>query len=410
VRERIDEHLRVLVDDIGARPPGSPANRRATGYVEQVLTAAGLEVRTFPFTTRWWEPGPGKLVTVDGAVEVAPNPYSPACEAEGRIVRIATLADLESFAATAHPDTMLVIEGHLTREQIMPGCFPFYDPEGHRRTVAALQAARPAAIIAVTDHWEPIFEDPDLGLPSTTVPIRVAAGWRDGDRVGLTLGGQVHQGDGATVTGRTGGGGRRIVLSAHLDSKVTTPGAFDNAGSVAVLLALAEVGLPEGAVVEVVPFNGEDHADACGEVAWLAANDLAEVAANVNLDGVGLLGRGTSIATLACSPGLEAAVARFVAERPGWVRADPWFESDHAVFAMQGIPALALTSEDVHALLGELAHTPADTRDVVDLDTLVEVADGVRALVPLVADHLATGAEMPTGTLPDHPRAPARIL
>jgi aminopeptidase YwaD len=388
LRERIDEHLRVLVDDIGARPPGSPANRRATAYVQAVLGAAGLDVRTYPFTTRWWEPGPGKLVAVDGTVEVVPNPYSPACEAEGPVLRIATLADLESLGATASHDTIVVLEGELTREQVMPGCFPFYNPEGHRRIVAALLAARPAAIVAVSDHWEPIFEDPDLGLPSTTVPVRFAAGWRDGDRLGLTLGGQVHEGEGATVTGRTAGTGRRIVLSAHLDSKVTTPGAFDNAGSVAVLLALAELGLPAGAVVEVVPFNGEDHADACGEVAWLAANDLADVAANINLDGVGVVGRGTSIATLACSAQLEAAVARFVEERSRWVRADPWFESDHAVFAMQDIPALALTSEDIHALLREFAHTAADTREVVDLDVLVEVAEGVRALVPLVAAHL----------------------
>ena len=60
------------------------------------------------------------------------------------------------------------------------------------------------------------------------------------------------------------------MLSAHLDAKATTPGAFDDAASVATILALAETELPAVGSLEFVMFNGEDHFDACGEVAWLA--------------------------------------------------------------------------------------------------------------------------------------------
>ena len=49
---RIAAHLRVLVQEIGPRPPGSPANRRATGYLVRTLTTAGLAVRTQPFRCR----------------------------------------------------------------------------------------------------------------------------------------------------------------------------------------------------------------------------------------------------------------------------------------------------------------------------------------------------------------------
>lgn len=61
IHELITRHLRVLVDEIGARPPGSPANREAGAYAREVLAGCDLEVSEAPFTTRWWEPGAGWL-------------------------------------------------------------------------------------------------------------------------------------------------------------------------------------------------------------------------------------------------------------------------------------------------------------------------------------------------------------
>jgi aminopeptidase YwaD len=382
LQRRIEHHLRVLVEDIGARPPGSPANRRATEHVRRALTDAGLRVSTFPFVTRWWEPGPGRLTVPSGTVDVAPNPYSPRCDVTGRVVRVATLAELCSLGTAS--GTIVVLVGDLGRDPVMPKRFPFSNPAEHQRLVAALEAAAPAAVVAVSEQWQPIFEDADLAFPSTTVPPTLGGSLTGGTQVRLELGGVVHEGPGATVSGRTPGEDPRIVVSAHLDSKATTPGAFDNAGGVAIVLALAELGLPNALPVELVLFNGEDHFDACGELAWLAANDLGEVVADINVDGVGLAGRGTSLAALGCPPALEASLAAFVARHPGWSRAEPWMESDHAIFAMRGVPAVAVTSDDVHALLAGIAHGPQDTLEAVDLATLAQVAFDLVGLVTLV--------------------------
>jgi Zn-dependent M28 family amino/carboxypeptidase len=78
-----------------------------------------------------------------------------------------------------------------------------------------------------------------------------------------------------------------------------------------------------------------------------------------------------------------------VHEHPGWLPAEPWIESDHAIFAMRGIPAVALTSEDVQALLGGLAHTPADTLEVLDLAVLEQLATDLPALLTLLVNRLA---------------------
>jgi aminopeptidase YwaD len=382
--ERIDHHLRVLAEDIGARPPGSPANRRATDHVAAILAGAGLAVRCDPFATRWWEPGPGRL-RVDGrAFPVVPDPFSPPCELRAPAVVVADLPALEALAV-GPAGRVVVLRDGLAQEPLWPVAFPFLSDPTHQAIAVALLAARPAAVVAVSDHWQPVLEDPDLGVPSTTIRPEDARGLDTGVEVALRLGGVVHRGDGVNVAARTPGSGRRIVLSAHVDSKVTTPGAFDNAGGVAVLLALAERGLPAGVPIEVVAFNGEDHVDACGEVAWLAATDLTEIAAIVNIDGAGLRGRGSSLALMACPPALCDHLATLAAERAGWELADPWYDSDHAVLAMRGIPAIAVTTAGVHEAMTSYAHSPADTVDVVDVGVLADVAATVASVLPEVA-------------------------
>ncbi len=386
IRDRVGHHLEVLVGDIGARPPGSPANRRATDHVHASLGVVGRPVTALPFVTRWWEPGPGWLEVGGSRIEVEPNPYSPAGEARGRALIVDELPDLEELAPV--PNTVLVLAGELAREQVLPAVFPFLSLPEHDRIRSALHRLAPAAVVAVSDHWEPILEDPDLAFPSTTVPTSIGSTLATGDTVRLTVTGAVHTGTGVNLSVRLTEDEPRMVLCAHLDSKATTPGAFDNAAAVATLLALTELGYLDGLPLELVLFNGEDHIDSCGEVAWLAATDLAGIAGVVNVDGVGLAGQGLSLAALSCPPSLDTQLAGWLADHPGWVLAEPWLESDHAIFAMRGIPAAAITSQNVHALLGGLAHTPADTLDVLDLDILDQLAADLPGLLALVADEL----------------------
>lgn len=70
----------------------------------------------------------------------------------------------------------------------------------------------------------------------------------------------------------------------------------------------------------------------------------------------------------------------------------PWFESDHAIFAMRGIPAIAITSEHVHDLFTTLAHTEGDSLDMVDIDVLVDIVEVLGALLPQMRPALAVEA------------------
>ena len=382
-RERLRQHLTVLVEQVGPRPAGSPTNRTATDYLRAVLGELDVDIREAPFTTRWWEPTPCVLTYPDGrCIELLANPFSRPGEVRGPVVRIESRS-----AVLEHPgglDGAVVVLGPaLGSQPVMPTSFPFFMPDEHRELITALTALQPAAVLAESERHAsmPMFEDPELAFPSLTVAPEVTRSLRDGNQVHITVCGTTHLGHGITVSARTGAATRRLAVSAHIDSKVTTPGAIDNAASVATLLVLAETASSDLGPVEFVFFNGEDHFDACGQMAWLANTDLSEIVGAVNLDGAGVVGRRTGVTCLACPKPVEDLIAR-AGEEADWTSMPAWYESDHAIFAMRGIPAVAVTSENVHELLASVAHTPADTLDLVDVDTLAGIVDTLRQLLP----------------------------
>jgi aminopeptidase YwaD len=348
-----------------------------------VLTAAGLQVDAAPFTTYWWEPGGGSLEMADGSsVNVAPNPYSRPGTVGGEVARLEGWDEITTEGPSL-TGRVIVLGPVLGGEPVMPKAFPFFTSEEGSRLISFLERHRPAAVIALSERHAslPTFEDPDFGIPSITVSPDTGSMLQTGDEIRLTLGGRTRQGNGVNLSARVGEPGPRIVISAHIDAKATTPGAFDNAASVATLLALAESGHDLNGPTEFVFFNGEDHYDACGEQAWLEATDLGDISLNVNLDGAGVAGRKTAVASFGCPPALNSHIDR-IAELPGWAHMEPWWESDHAIFAVRGIPAVAITSEGVHDLFTTVAHTGGDTLEIVDINILVGIVEQLGVLIP----------------------------
>jgi aminopeptidase YwaD len=52
----------------------------------------------------------------------------------------------------------------------------------------------------------------------------------------------------------------------------------------------------------------------------------------------------------------------------------PWFQGDHMVFVMNGVPAMALTTTGFMQMETEIAHTPKDSVNRVDVKLLAETA------------------------------------
>jgi Peptidase family M28 len=137
-------------------------------------------------------------------------------------------------------------------------------------------------------------------------------------------------------------GGARVVVGAHYDTQLESPGAADNATGLAALLGMARAwaGLRPLRTIELVAFGCEEPA-AWGASHFVARRDPKSIAAMVNLDALGPPVDATR--TIVADPRL----ATFAAEScsaTGWeveqqLDARDFPYADHAPFIAAAIPA-----------------------------------------------------------------------
>lgn len=205
----------------------------------------------------------------------------------------------------------------------------------------------------------------------------------------------------------------RIVLGAHYDSVLGTPGADDNASGVAGLLELARLlqDYPNQRTVHFVAFTHEEppyfYSSHMGsrqyakelkrqgvnvqlmvalEMIGYAGETMAQqypfmflrqlggypkyghfIALVANLRTMKMLGTVKRAMREACSIGVESLSA------PGFL--PPLFLSDHSSFWRYGFPAIMVT--DTAFLRNPHYHMPSDTAETLNYDFLAEVVRGV---------------------------------
>jgi aminopeptidase YwaD len=329
-------------------------------------------------------------VAVEGVtVPVVPSPYGIGVDGRGPIRVVGTRAELND------PDlegSVLVVKGDLVEGPLTPKKYPFYDSEEHAAIIDALETRPPTAIVAVTGKHPalcgaldpyPWIEDGDFTIPAASVSPASADPLlaHVGQDAQVSIEARRIDSSARNVVARRGPQGRRITVCAHIDAKPGTPGAVDNAAGVAVLVALAErladAELPLG--VELLAVNGEDHFAAGGELDWLAANEgrLDDIVLFANIDGAGYRGGDTAFSLY----NFDSEPLRSSLQAAGLVEGPPWYQSDHAMVAMQGRPALAFTTEAIEELLEGLFHAPDDTPDQVDGRLLTQLADALTTMI-----------------------------
>lgn len=193
----------------------------------------------------------------------------------------------------------------------------------------------------------------------------------------------------ANVIGEIAGGQapeQRVVVGAHYDSQLHSPGASDNATGLAALLALARgwsrrnprrtVALVAFAAEELACWGACVHARGC---------DPELTAGMVNFDALGppLPARRTVVRT----PGI-ARLAAEAAQATGWqveaeVEAASFPFADHAPFADAGIEACMLWR---YPPAHPYYHSPGDLPDFVDAQRLAEDARAGAAVAAALAD------------------------
>jgi aminopeptidase YwaD len=368
---------------LGPRPIASSANQAAADYIREAFQAAGLEVEEQPYAATSWDHRSTLLERDGRRLNCTANAFSLSCDVTASLVPVASLGELEAAPANGK---ILLLYGDLTRAPLAAKSW-FLRDERDTHFFELLEAKQPAAVLAPptsTDYFGQLTEDWELDLPAATVPVGVALHLLRGPHipVHLVIDAQRTPATARNIVARTPHmPKRRLVLCAHFDTKINTPGASDNAGGVAALLSLAERlprDLPFG--LEFIAFNSEEYLP-LGDDEYIRRSEgyFGQILACINMDGAGTALGANNVTAVACLPELETTIKSLVGRFPGVVWVDPWPESNHSTFSFRGIPAIPIGSTGMRGL----AHSLDDTLEQVSPAKLDEVIALVQEIVEI---------------------------
>ena len=380
------EHLTTLTN-LGPRPIGSPANQAGADFIAATLSAAGWQVEEQPYPCTAWD-CQQTILEMDGErLDAAANPFSLPCDVTAPLAFAGTLPELEQATVKGK---ILLLYGDLARWPLPPKSW-FLLGDHEKKIIETLEALQPAALLApptATDYNGQLTEDWQLDLPAATISPTAARRLMRNPTSSprLRIEAERRQEVARNIVGRIRPKAKkRLVLCAHFDTKINTPGASDNGGGVAILLELAErlSKLETGIGLELVAFNGEEYLP-MGDDEYLrrAESYFQSIQCAINFDGAGTLLGANSITAFDESGELERQARLIAADFPAVVWVEPWPESNHSTFAFRGIPALALGAVGTR----NLAHQPFDTIDNMSAEKLEEVTNLVERIARVLIE------------------------
>ncbi len=374
-------HLETLVG-FGPRPIGSPANQAAANYLRDVFRAAGLDVDEQPFPCTAWEHTAIRLEQGEKQMEAEANVFSLPCDVTAPIISAGSLTDLETASVQGK---ILLVYGDLTRTPLSPKSW-FLKDERDEHIIQILEALQPAAILApvtATEFYGQWTVDWQLDIPAATIgrDDALCLLHHPETPVHLRIDARRVPAEARNIVARMPGTkARRLVLCAHFDTVINTPGAYDNGTGAAALLSLAEALTlkPFPFALEFVAFNGHEYLPLGDDIYLPRARDyFQDILACINMDGIGPALASNSITSMACTPEFETQIKTVASRYLGVVWVDPWPESNHSTFAMRGIPSIALGSVGMRGL----AHSRQDTLDQISPAKMEEVLSLVAEIV-----------------------------
>lgn len=398
--KKAQEYLHRLCVEIPHRAVGSDGNRAATLLFTSVMASFGYEVESTPFGCIDWAEKGARLVAGEETFVVHPSPYSLGCRIRAPLSVVSRVEELESASIEGN---VLLLYGDITKEQLMPKNFPFYNPEEHQRIINILEFKKPGAIITATAmdldmvgaiYPFPLLEDGDFEIPSVYTTDKEGnklAEYAD-KLIRLESHAKRKPANGYQVVARKGiYSDRKVVLFAHIDTRLGTPGANDNASGVITLLLLAELMESyEGNLgIEIVAMNGEDYYAASGEKIWVAENEglFNRILLGINLDDVGYHRGKIAYSLYGCPPQIETAINQAFSFSEDLIQGEPWYQGDHGLFLINQVPALAVTSDQMVEMMREITHTPKDTPDLVDPKKMLTLAKALKELLLTLDNH-----------------------
>ena len=376
------EHVERLAVQIGCRPIGSKANLAAADYISEVFQRCGLSVERQEISCPNWIDEHTSLALDGELLEASANTFSPSCNISAPTTSVCTPAELESAEITGK---ILIFYGDMAQGELATKA-GIYVSDRDRRIIQLLEERQPTGIITINPsihaRWR-LIEDFDLDIPSVTISARSGLKLltKPGATVQMKIETRRSPSHTANVVARLQGElSERIIFCAHYDSKVDTPGAYDNAAGVGVLLTLAEIlsQKKHHHTLEWIAFTGEEGAGLGDmEYARQAGNGFDQIVTAINIDGVGPFTGTTTVTYFAASQAFETLIDARIENHLGVIKVEPWPASDHYIFYSNGTPSIAFTSKGIR----DIYHTVSDTFEWISGEKLAETIRFVLELI-----------------------------
>ncbi|MDV0447020.1 hypothetical protein MsAg5_08890 [Methanosarcinaceae archaeon Ag5] len=399
------------------RPTGTPNNESVNLFLENEFKRAGFQVQSLPFECTVWETKKSIFKIGDADFDIEASPFSTSFDGSTKTIVIDSLDKLKKADCSGK---IIILCGELTKNQLQPKDFPFYYPDEDKEIISLLEEKKPCAIIAATGKNPmcdlnpfPLFEDGNFMIPSAYLSdavlpqieklvrqnpeavLKIDSEKKKVNSRQLVAGKKAENAEKTKNTENAAGkmNGKmtgKIIVCAHMDSKYGTAGALDNAAGVAVLYQTAlklngkiETGNEKLLFdIDFVPFNGEEYYEASGEMKYLEylENNDDRVKLVINIDAPSYVHSETEISSYNLDEKVESMLVKIISKYETISKGQEWFAGDHAAFAFQGVPCLAVTSSNMEKWL-ELTHTTKDTLENVDLELIETASDFLVELI-----------------------------
>lgn len=380
-------HLKYICDKIGSRPLGSDGNHEMASYIQSHFMKCNLQqIDKQNFHCPNWQLRKASIEFRGESSTVLSNRFSKSCDLTAPTISISTMSELED---TDLQGKVAVFYGEIIRLGFIPKAFKIYNPEINQRLVRLCEDKKPSAIITVANTTEnilPIIRDWDFSIPSVTVNPEIGLTLLDcTEPIRIRIISTTTDDESCNLFAKKINDRRdRIVLCAHYDTEFNCPGAVDNGVGVATLLALAEKlsTMQLSTDLEFIAFSGEEFA-ALGEQKYLDSHpDFENMLAVINLDGIGQKLGNNTITAMSSSNELETELRRLrdIFPQVSWI--EPWYESDHTIFAFQGVPSIPMNSLGIK----DIYHLPKDQIKWVSPEKLDEVMNLVVEIINMLQD------------------------
>lgn len=370
VETPMEEAVRYIVNTIGERFGGTENERKTARYLRDRFQALGLPVELQRVDFIGWEPTrPARVTLLEpelGVLAAAPLLYSAATPEEGVTGRLVRRGQV-----------------HLIPGVMELPCFDLIAADGTRLASIVVESRGPAIPLI---NPRPMYQLPQVVIGADDYKRLDTLISRNGDIMAqVDVGGRLRPDAYTynTICHLTKPDARsRLIISAHMDTTINTPGAYDNASGLGALVGLAQ------ALKDIDPPYGIDLIGfACEELGFIGSayyvNDLKErgllnqVKACVNLD---MLSGGEILLVWAGPDAFQNKIAGVLRRRGMMEKYEVHLDTpkpgaDDWLFFIEGIPAATLLfwRQDVY-------HKPIDTVDRMDWQRVRDVVSVVAEL------------------------------